>query len=181
LALLPAAAGAQDVTSRALKPIEVDPATIATPQLRFTETDADRSGYDKYFYFIRDDTDFATAYRDIRECDALARGMRFYAGGGQVPYPYAGTLAGVIGGTIGSAAADAIYGSAERRKMRRNNLRTCMGYKGYSRYGLNKYLWEQFNFEEGNRTVAEDQRQKYLQMQAKAAISGRPASRELAF
>jgi hypothetical protein len=56
-----------------------------------------------------------------------------------------------------------------------------MGYKGYSRYGLNKQLWEQFNFEEGNKTVREEQRQKYLQMQAKAAISGRPSSEELEF
>jgi hypothetical protein len=181
LAFLPSAASAQEVVGRALRPIEVDPATVATPQVRFTETDADRSGYAKYFYFVREDTDFATAYRDIRECDALARGMTYYAGRVDAPYPYAGMFAGAMGGAIGSAMADAIYGSAERRQMRRSNLRTCMGYKGYSRYGLNKYLWEQFNFEEGNRTVPEDQRQKYLQLQAKAAIAGRASGQELGF
>jgi hypothetical protein len=181
VALLPSAASAQKVMDRALKPIEIDPASVTTPQLQFTETDADKTGYDKYFYFVREDTDFATAYQDIRECDALARGMNFYLGGGQVPYPYAGTMAGAVGGAIGSAVADAIFGSALRRQMRRTNLRKCMGYKGYSRYGLNKQLWEQFNFEEGNKTVREEQRQKYLQMQAKAAISGRPSSEELEF
>lgn len=56
-----------------------------------------------------------------------------------------------------------------------------MGYKGYSRHGLSKDLWQKFNFEEGIRTVAEDERQSFLQMQAKAAIAGRPISEELEF
>lgn len=181
LALVPSTGAAQKVSDRALAPVSVDPGMVPTPALSFTETDADRAGYDKYFYFVREGTDFATAYQDIRECDALARGMNFYAGGGQVPYPYAGTLAGAAGGVIGSLVADAIFGSAVRRQMRRTNLRTCMGYKGYSRYGLNKDLWQKFNFEEGNGTVRDEERQKLLQMQAKAAISGRPASQELEF
>jgi len=66
-------------------------------------------------------------------------------------------------------------------QQRRTNLRTCMGYKGYSRFGLNKDLWQAFNFEEGNNTVPEDERQQYLQMQAKAAITGRPSTQELEF
>jgi hypothetical protein len=181
LAVPPSAATAQKVTGRVITPIEVDAASVPTPELRFTETAADLQGYDKYFYFVRENTDFATAYADLRECDALARGMKFYAGGGQVPYPYAGTLAGAAGGAVGSLVADAIFGSSVRRQMRRTNLRTCMGYKGYSRYGLNKDLWQRFNFEEGNRTVPEEERQKYLQQQAKAAVSGRPASQELEF
>jgi hypothetical protein len=181
VALLPEAASAQRVAERALAPIAVDPASVATPKLQFAETEADKDGYDKYFYFVREDTDFETAYQDIRECDALARGVNFYLGGGQVPYPYAGTLAGAVGGAIGSAVADAIFGSAQRRQMRRTNLRTCMGYKGYSRYGLNKDLWQAFNFEEGNGSVPDEERQIYLQKQAKAAISGRPSRQELEF
>lgn len=180
-ALVPAAASAQKVMDRELPPVAVDSEKVPTPELRFTETEDDRQGYDKYFYFVREDTDFATAYDDIRECDALARGVNFYAGGAQVPYPYAGTVAGAVGGAIGNAVADAIFGSAARRDMRRTNLRTCMGYKGYSRYGLSKELWKAFNFEEGNQTVPDEERQHYLQMQAKAAISGRPATQELEF
>jgi len=181
LALWPAGASAQKVIDRSLAPIAVDPATVKTPELKFNETEEDKAGYDKYFYFVREETDFATAYQDIRECDALSRGMSFYAGGGQVPYPYAGTLAGAAGGVIGSMVADAIFGSSVRRQQRRTNLRTCMGYKGYSRFGLNKDLWQTFNFEEGNNTVPEDERQQYLQMQAKAAITGRPSTQELEF
>ncbi len=181
IALLPGPAEAQKVVDRNLAPVAVDPATVPMPKLRFTETETDREGYDKYFYFVREGTDFATAYQDIRECDALARGMRFYAGGGTVPYPYTYTMAGAVGGAIGSAMVDMIFGSSIRRQMRRTNLRTCMGYKGYGRYGLSKDLWAVFNFEEGNRIVPEDERQKYLQMQAKAAISGRPETQELEF
>lgn len=181
LALVPAGASAQKVMDRNLTPVDVDPAKVETPALTFTETEEDKTGYEKYFYFVRDDTDFVTAYQDIRECDALARGVGIYLGSSQAPYPYAGTLAGAAGSVIGSMVADAIFGSAERRKQRRTNLRTCMGYKGYSRYGLNKDLWQAFNFEEGNGTVPDDRRQQFLQMQAKAAISGRPSTKELDF
>lgn len=181
LALMPAGASAQKVMDRSLAPISVDPATVKTPELKFTESEEDKAGYDKYFYFVREETDFATAYQDIRECDALSRGMSYYAGGGQVPYPYAGTLAGAAGGVIGNLVVDAIFGSSVRRQQRRTNLRTCMGYKGYSRYGLNKDLWQAFNFEEGNGSVPEEERQKFLQLQAKAAITGRPSTQELEF
>lgn len=181
IALLPSTAEAQKVADRQLAPIAVDPAAVPTPALRFTETETDRAGYDKYFYFVREGTDFATAYQDIRECDALARGMNFYATGGVAPYPYTYTMAGAVGGAIGSVMVDMIFGPSVRRQMRRTNLRTCMGYKGYGRYGLSKDRWEAFNFEEGNRVVGEDERQKYLQMQAKAAISGRPDTQELEF
>jgi hypothetical protein len=178
---LPTAGQAQKVVGRDLAPIEVDAAKVTTPRLAFTEAPGDREGYDKYFYFVRTETDFATAYNDIRECDSLTRGIRTYLSGGTVPYPYAGTMAGAVGGAIGGLLADAIFGSAQRRAMRRSNMRTCMGYKGYSRHGLPKALWTEFNFEEGLSGVSEDERQKFLQMQAKAAIAGKPQSEELEF
>ena len=179
--VLPAAAQAQKVVDRNLAPIEVDPAKVPLPELGFTEVPGDKEGYDKYFYFVRPDTDFGTAYRDIRECDSLTRGLRTYANGAAVPYPYAGTMAGALGGAIGNALADAIFGSAQRRALRRTNMRTCMGYKGYSRHGLPKALWTKFHFEEGLSGVGEDERQKFLQMQAKAAIAAKPQSEELEF
>lgn len=178
---LPAPAQAQKVVDRNLAQIEVDPAKVTVPELSFTEAPGDREGYDKYFYFVRSDTDFATAYQDIRECDSLTRGIRTYLNGGTVPYPYAGTMAGALGGAIGGALADAIFGSAMRRNARRTNMRTCMGYKGYSRHGLPKELWTKFNFEEGLTGVGDDERQKFLQMQAKAAIAGKPQGEELEF
>jgi hypothetical protein len=157
----------------------VDPASIPVPSLAFIEDAETAKTYDKYFYFQRDDTDFATAYADLRECDAYARGLTFSAGNTPIYPPYAGTLAGAVGGAIGSALADAVYGSAERRAQRRTNLRVCMGYKGYRRYGLPKTIWTQFNFEEGLKTVAEDERQKFLRQQAKIASGPKPDKVEL--
>ena len=88
-------------------------------------------------------------------------------------------LGGVLGGAIGSALADAIYGSAEERRKRRVNMRRCMNFKGYARYGLSKDLWNEFNFEEGNRTVPEQERQGMLAQQAKVASGPKPAGGEL--
>jgi hypothetical protein len=156
-----------------------DPAAIALPDLNFTPTPQIAENYDKYFFFHRPDTDFASAYSDLQECDGYARGLSYRAGGGPVPYPYAGTLAGALGGAIGNAVADAVWGSAERRRLRRVNMRTCMGFKGYRIYGLPKSIWEQFNFEEGNARIEEDRRQQLLRLQARAASGPTPQVGEI--
>lgn len=155
-------------------PPVIDPATVPMPELAFTPTPQIAENYDKYFYFNRADTDFATAYADLRECDSYARGLAFRTPYQDVPYPYMGTLGGAIGGAIGNAVADAIFGSAERRRQRRINMRTCMGFKEYRIFGLPESLWERFNFEEGNRRVPEDERQRFLQMQARVASGPTP-------
>ena len=157
----------------------IDPATIPLPNLSFVPDEEDVRNYDKYFYFHRAETDFATAYADLQECDGYARGLSHRVGGGPVPYPYAGTVAGAIGGAIGSAMADAIFGSAERRRQRRLNMRTCMTFKGYRTYGLRKSLWEEFNFDEGLGSVEEGRRQRLLQMQARAASGPAPELGEM--
>jgi hypothetical protein len=138
------------------------PATVELPNLAFQPTPAIERNYDKYFYFHRDDTSFAAAYEDIRECDALARGITLRLDGG----PVTGGVTGVI--------ADAILGSAERRRIRRVNMRMCMGFKDYRIYGLPEALWEQFNFEEGLRQVEEARREQLLQVQARVASGPRP-------
>jgi len=152
---------------------------LALPDLNFTPSPQAAEDFDKYFYFHRAETDFATAYADLQECDGYARGLSFRTVGGPVPYPYAGTLAGALGGAIGSALADAVWGSAERRRLRRVNMRTCMGFKGYRIYGLPKSIWEQFNFEEGNAHIEEGRRQQLLQLQARAASGPAPQVGEI--
>ena len=156
-----------------------DPASVPMPNLAFTPTDEDVRNYEKYFYFHREGNDFGTAYADLQECDAYARGLAFRSSGA-VPYvPVAGVLPAAIGGAIGSAVADAVFGSAERRRLRRVTIRTCMGFKGYRTYGLSKALWEEFNFDEGLSQVPEDRRQRLLQMQARAASGPAPAVGEI--
>ena len=162
----------------------VDPSTIPLPDLAFTPTARDASNYDKYYYFHRAETEFATAYADLQECDGYARGLprnEVYPNA-PVPYPYAGTMAGAIGGVIGNAIVGAIISaeaSAERRRLRRSIMRTCMGYKGYQAYGLRKSLWETFNFEEGGREFPEDERQRLLRIQARVASGPVPTVGEI--
>jgi hypothetical protein len=156
-----------------------DPVPTELPDLNFQPDPEAEKNFDKYFYFHREGTDFATAYADLQECDGYARGLSYRAGGGAVPYPYAGTLGGAIGGAIGSAMADAIFGSAERRRQRRATMRTCMGFKEYRAYGLPKDIWTKFNFEEGLSHVDDDRRQRLLQLQAKAASGPTPRTGEI--
>jgi hypothetical protein len=167
---------AQDAPAAA--PAAVDPATVAMPNLAFTPTPEMAENFDKYFYFHRPDTDFATAYADIQECDGYARGLTFRVDGGPTPYNVPATFAGAIGagigGVIGDVLADAIHGSAERRRQRRWIMRTCMRFKEYRAYGLPKALWEEFNFEEGNARIEEGRRQRLLQIQARAASGPLP-------
>lgn len=166
-------------TTGAARADAVDPATVTMPDLTFTETPQDLANYDKYYYFVRANTDFTTAYADIRECDGYARGLSYRPDSVGLAYPYAGTLGGALGSVIGDALADAIYGSAERRSQRRINMRTCMAFKGYQRFGLPKDIWVTFNFEEGLRKVPEDKRQQLLQIQAKVASGPLPAAKVL--
>lgn len=160
-------------------PEAVDPASVKMPELTSGDDAGDAGDYDKYYYFHRPDTDFATAYADVLECDGYARGLVSHIGYAQVPYPYQGTMAGAIGGAIGNAMAVAIFGSGEKRRARRVNMRTCMHYKGYDRYGLPKKLWSEFNFEEGLVTVKDADRTRYLQQQALAASSAKPQGKAL--
>jgi len=156
-----------------------DPTTLALPDLSGATSAADEADFDKYFYFHRADTTFEQALKDVRECDGYARGLASPYGYQEAPYPYTYTMAGAIGGAIANLMIAAIFGSAELRKARRANMRRCMNYKGYDRYGLNKEVWQQFNFEEGLHHVDEDVRQRMLAQQAKAASLIQPAGKVL--
>jgi len=163
----------------AIKATEEEIAKVEMPDLSFEATPEDEKNFDKYYYFNRPGTDFATAYADISECDGYARGLSSGITYQQPPYPYAGTMAGAVGGMIGNAMAMAIFGSAEKRRLRRVNMRKCMNFKGYERYGLAKAKWEPFNFEEGLSGVSEEDRQRCLKQQALVAASYRPTTKGL--
>ena len=160
-----------------------DPSKLKMPQLDFTPTAADEDDFNKFFYFHRDNTSFEEAYADIRECDALASGSSIYMGDNSGATAAAmtqyGLLPGAIGGAIGSVVADAIFGSAARREQRRVNLRNCMGFKQYQRYGLTRDLWTSFNFEEGLGRKREPVRLQALAIQALVASGPKPHSKEL--
>lgn len=155
---------------------------IPTPQLNFELNEAIELDFDKYYYFHRPETGFAEAFSDISECDSLSSGISYYSGeAGSYHGSYAAQygIGGVIGAAIGNALSDAIHGSAARRKVRRINMRNCMGFKGYNRYGLKKDLWSKFNFEEGNGRKDEEVREKALMVQAKVASGQTPITKVL--
>jgi len=188
LALLACAQAGQAAETPAPSPAEQkpdpmkvvpDPATVPMPRLEFSPTPVIEADYDKYFYFHRPDTAFETALGDLRDCDGFARGLASGYQYQQAPYPYTYTGAGVAGELIANAMLSAIFGSAEKRRVRRVNMRRCMAYKGYARFGMEKELWQQFNFEEGFSGEAEEKRQAMLAQQAKVASGPRPAAKEL--
>jgi hypothetical protein len=88
-------------------------------------------------------------------------------------------VGGVIGSALGAALADAISGSAERRRLRRITIRNCMGFKQYQRYGLSHALWSEFNFEEGNGRKKESVRNDALARQALVASGPAPQGRDI--
>lgn len=179
LAALAACAQLAHAAPEANVPSIPDQAKVELPDLGGPTNAADEEDFDKYFYFHRANTAFEQALADVRECDGYARGLASPYGYQDVGYPYAGTMAGAVGGAIGNLMVAMIFGSAELRKARRSNMRRCMNYKGYDRFGLNKDVWQQFNFEEGLSHVAEDKRQTMLAQQAKAASVIQPAGRIL--
>jgi hypothetical protein len=123
--------------------------------------------------FHRPGTDFDTALADVQECDGYARGISYHIGGGPVPYPYAGTIAGAVGGAIGTALADAIFGAAERRKLRRRNMRTCMGFKDYTRFEVSEAAWHSYAFADED---AEGEEKRLLRLRTHAKIASAPAA-----
>jgi hypothetical protein len=152
------------------------------PVLAYQATPEIEADFDKYFYFHREGTSFAEAFADIKECDALASGSSIYMGGDNAAMNAAVAqygMAGAVGGVIGSVLADAIFGSAARRQQRRTNLRNCMGFKGYGRFGLSGDLWKEFNFEEGHGRKKEGVREEALELQALVASGPRPQAKEL--
>jgi hypothetical protein len=178
------AAGADpaDLSASPFGPVTVsneEAKALTMPVLAFTPTVEDPANYDKYYYFHRKDTDFATAYADVSECDGYARGIVSTYRYQDAPYPYAGTMAGVAGGMIANAMMAAIFVPGEKRRMRRVNMRQCMGYKGYARYGLSKDKWEAFNFEEGTGAEKEDSRIRALKLQALVASAATPTGEAL--
>lgn len=130
-------------------PAEPSAVGLEMPDLSFTETPEIVNGYDKFFYFHRENTTFLEAYNDLRECDALANGSSIYMGDLATTDPgyMAGQygIGGVIGEAVGMILVDAIFGASQRRKEKRIKIRNCMGFKDYQRYGLPKGLWQKLN------------------------------------
>ena len=172
LAVAQPLAAQDDAHWRAWQPEE---ASISLLDVATGTTAADAKDFEKYFYFHRVDTSFSEALTDIRECDARARGLW------NPPESGADSWDGDRGayGLTGAAAQAFIFGPAQERLARRATLRRCMFYKGYSRYGTAKTIWERFNYARDDGDLSEQQMQTMLAQQARLASGPRPQGREL--
>ena len=150
---------------------------IAIPATSFDYEKANAADFDKYYYFHREDTSFDQAFADITECDDLSSGLASYKGEMENTF-YNQQMYGALS-PFAVMLSDAIHGSAARREMRRVNMRNCMGYKGYQRYGIEKDLWKEFNFEEGGGREDEDVRNAALLAQARVASGPTPTTEVL--
>jgi hypothetical protein len=174
--------GAEDAVHTVTLPSSdeiIDVAAIELPSLAFKPDPKFADDFDKYYYFHRDATDFKTALADLRDCDGLSRGLSSPLGYTDTPYPYNSTVPGIVGGAIANIMVAAIFGSAQVRAARRINMRRCMYFKGYERFGLPKDIWQEFNFEEGFSSLEEGKRQAFLKQQAKVASGEKPATEAL--
>jgi len=156
-----------------------DPASLTLPAVAGAEPSS-TNDYDKYFYFQRPDTDFATALADLRECDAYSRGI---SPDGTLTLGYGSTMAaavgGLLGGLLGSAIANDINARHEIPRRHRINMRRCMFFKEYSRYSIDKDVWKDFNFDPDDDELIEADRQGYLALQALVASGDSTTGPEL--
>lgn len=154
---------------------------LEPPKLDFAANPKLAQDFDKYFYFHRPGTTFAEAHADIRECHALAGGKVAYRGRSEFAEAYTISslipqygLAGGIGGALGGALVGLIVGGGNGDKVHRINLRNCMGFKGYQRYGLPKDLWEEFNLSPDKSRKNSAARERAFKLQALAASGAQP-------
>ncbi len=183
---LPAVAQAQAIESglpiRTFTEAEIE--AVEMPDLAYEPDPKIEADFNKYFFFHREDTSFDQAFADISECDALAQGVDVFMNIGNPTVPETFADFGPVGGALsilsGRLMGDAIFGSSERRRVRRLDLRNCMFYKGYDRYGLEKSLWQAFHFEEGFRRENVRNRLVALMKQARVASGPKPPLEVLA-
>lgn len=131
-----------------------DPATITVPDLAFKPTRGDIRNYDSYFYFNKPGVGYEKAFADIMECrsysqvfsfmpptpDFVPLGSEPYAADMSDKYANAALGFGLIGVGVLGFAMD-ILSDYDKN----SNMRRCMGYKGYKRYGTAYAVWRQID------------------------------------
>lgn len=108
----------------------------------------DEGDFWRYFFFWKGEVAPEAARADLLECADYARDPALWA---RIPerMPLEGGVRGPNGteGQFGLAGA-AIFSLVEGGLVRRitlANMRRCMGFKGYRRYGLSAAIWRSLN------------------------------------
>ncbi|HEX8062983.1 MAG TPA: hypothetical protein VF535_07180 [Allosphingosinicella sp.] len=103
----------------------------------------------RHFFFHRPGVPLDEASADLVECRTYADDAMLWPREPRSLPPDPKTLppnvsGGPMGPLVGGLAFSLVAGG-ERAKIASANLRKCMGFKGYDRYGLPDPLWKQLN------------------------------------
>lgn len=103
----------------------------------------------RHFFFHRPGVSLEEARADLAECKTYASSAMFLPRSpGSLP-PDPEVLPPIVsGGSVGPLVGNLAFGlieGGERAKIAAANMRKCMGFKGYGRYGLSDPLWKQLN------------------------------------
>jgi hypothetical protein len=135
---------------------------------------ADGETFTRHFFFHRRGVALDEARSDLAECRTYAADAMLWPREPKSLPPDPKTLPpNVSGGPMGPLAgglAFALAEGSERSKIAAANMRKCMGFKGYDRYGLPDPLWKQLNAGTPDEALAR---------QARLASGGAPAGRKL--
>jgi hypothetical protein len=142
-------------TATAVLAGDADPAKPVLPNLDAPLDAHDAAGFETYFYFHKQAVGYPTALADIRECDSYSAALQpmmalpaFVPIGG-APRPDETTRKalvnvwfawGPVGLGIVAIAMDDVRAGAQRA-----NIRRCMGFRGYQRYGTSRSAWKELS------------------------------------
>lgn len=128
----------------------------------------------RHFFFHRPGVALEEARADLAECRTYASSAMLWPREPKSVPPDPKVLPpDVSGGPLGPLVGGIAFGlveGGERSKISAANMRKCMGFKGYARYGLSDELWKQLNA--GTPEEA-------LLRQARLASGGPPSGRKL--
>ena len=110
---------------------------------------ADGETFARHFFFHRPGVALEEARADLAECRSYAADAMLWPREPDSMPPDPKLLPpDVSGGPLGPVVGGLAFGlfaGGERAKIAATNMRKCMGFKGYDRYGLGEALWKQLN------------------------------------
>ena len=125
------------------------PAAAQPPDFGFEPTAGQAREFWRYFYFWKSGVTAERARADLGECQNYANGVILWAVlPERLPEEATRLRPQISGGMMGPLVGGLVYSMVEGGLTRRiaiANLRKCMGFKGYRRFGLSEALWEQLN------------------------------------
>jgi hypothetical protein len=153
------------------QPSDIKLSAIVLPSLEFISNDKIIEQFHKNYFFHREGVDFKTALSDLNECEYYSTFNEPWVR----PPTFMPFALNSIGGartkpsynrpTLMSAVFGGMVMKPLSRRMHNANMRTCMNFRGYSRYGLT---------EEINTEIEKNGQEESLLIRAMIASGSKP-------